>query len=159
MIPKLEYVINGVTKTHTFDPGKHSTFTQEWEAEELEYKNPFTRERRWKRWGYYYKATITYEGIEYLYLDLDIRDFFSKNVTSRKFYPDKDSKESYDVDVNDGLSMNDEHVAMAYSDVSIVLRGKNCYETPLNYPVGHWGDRSHSFLDLAAYTFAELSGA
>jgi hypothetical protein len=170
MIPKLVYVLNGIEKTHTFTLDGHSTFEQNWEAEEVEYKNPFTREKHWKRWGYYYKATIHYEALEYLTLDLDIRDFFNKNITSRKFYPSGDNpNEYYDVDVNDGISAGDAAVAMAYTDVDVVFRGTVCYPTPLNHPVGYWGDRRHSFrlsiapdndpLGLGDQTFAELSGA
>lgn len=169
MIPKLVYTLNGIEKTHTFSLDQHTSFHQEWEAEEVEYKNPFTREKHWKRWGYYYKATIHYDGIEYLVVDLNLRDFFNKNITSRKFYPNIDNpNEFYDVDVNDGISADDLSAGLAYTDVDILFRGTVSYPTPLNHAVGYAGDRRHTLRSsgppdndqwgLGNKTILELSG-
>ena len=169
MIPKLVYVLNGVEKTHTFNLDEHSTFHQDWTAEEFAWTNPFTKERGWKQFGFYYEATIHYDAMEYLLLDLNIADFFNKNITSRKFYPNTDNpNEFYLVQLTDGISTDDASIAQAYTDVDVKFRGTICYPTPLNHPVGYWGDRRYSFrfsgepdndpYGIGDYTFEEISG-
>lgn len=144
------------TREYIFDG--FATFHQEWEADENEYKNPFTREKKYKRWGYFYKAVISYDGIEYLELNFDFRNIFNVNATERKFYPNKDAAECYDVDINNGYAIDDMHKALAYSDVEIVFRGLKCFKTPMNHPVGYWGDRTHKFSEFFGMTFHALSG-
>ncbi len=134
-------------------------FNQGWEPEEYPFKNPFTKDRSWKKFGVYYKSTIGYESIPYLELNLNIRRFLGKNITDLYFYPNIDGPERYAVDVDSNIEENDDDTAMEYTDVEINFRGLVCVPTPLNQPIGYAGDRSHTIAQLASNTIAELSGA
>lgn len=157
MTPKLAYTLNDVAKSYTFSPAEFTLFLQEWEQDEVEYKNPFTGKKKRKQRGYYYKGTITYEAVDYLLLD-DLRDLFDVAIEDRKFYPNIDNaKEYYDVDVNDTISTEDSDVAEAARNLEITFRSKDRYDSPLNQPVGYWGDRRHTFDDYGDDIFSHYS--
>lgn len=156
MTPTLAYTLNGTAKTFTFSPEDFTLFTQDWEEDEIEYKNPFTGFKTRKRRGYYYKATIAYDAADYALLS-DMKDIFDVGVADMKFYPNSDNeKECFDVDVNDTLSTEDSDVAQSVKNLEITFRSKRRYQSPLNQPVGYWGDRRHSFNDYAGLTFADI---
>lgn len=150
MTPKLVYTLNGVTKTHVFSPDQYTTFNQGWESDEIEYKNPFTGKKEWKRRGYYYRAVFTIDGAEYELAE-NFRDLFNTSITDRKFYPNQDNdKEYYDVEVSESIEFDDDHAAMAILNLEITFRSKERYDTPFNYPLHYWGDRRHTFDELTA---------
>jgi hypothetical protein len=157
MTPELKYTLNGTAKTFTFSPGDFSLFTQDWEEDEIEFKNPFTGRKTRKRRGYYYKATITYDAADYALMN-DLKDLFDVAITDRKFYPNTDNeKECFDVDVNETISTEDSDVALAVKNLEITFRSKDRYDSPLNQPVGYWGDRRQTFDDYGDDLFSDFS--
>jgi hypothetical protein len=157
MTPKLAYTLNGVAKSYTFSPADFASFLQEWEQDEVEYKNPFTGLKTRKQRGYYYKATISYEAVDYVLLD-NLRDLFDVAITDRKFYPNiLNTTEYYDVDVNDTISTEDSDVAEAARNLEITFRSKERYDSPLNQPYGYWGDRHFTFDDYEDDLFSHFN--
>lgn len=146
MTPKLTYVLNGQTKTITFNPADYVSFQQEWEKDEIEFKHPFNGDKTRKNRGYYYKATIAFDAIPYDLID-DYRDLFNKATSTIMFYPNSQEIERYEVDVNELISAEDEHVALAYRNVELIFRSKQRFDSALNYPQVYWGARRTAFQD------------
>jgi hypothetical protein len=59
------------------------------------------------------------------------------------------------VDVNDAISSEDSDVAMAGKNLEITFRSKARFDSPLNQPVGYWGDRRTLFSDIEDNLFSE----
>jgi len=144
VIPQVVYTLNGVVQTIAFAPNEFTLLSQQWVRDEIIYKNPFTGDMTRKNRGYYYTATLTFDAIDYSVMDT-YRDLFNKSITDLKFYPNKDTAEYYDVDLNDEVDIDDDDVAMVYKNAAIIFRSKKRYDTPLNYPLGYWGDRRTLF--------------
>jgi hypothetical protein len=144
MIPQAVYTLNGTVKTIVFAPNEFTLFSQKWLRDEIVYKNPFTGAMTRKNRGYYYTGTLTFSAVDYDTL-ATYRDLFNSKITDVKLYPDKNSAEYYDVDMNDEVDSDDNDVAQAALNVALIFRSKNRYETPLNYPIGYWGDRHLTF--------------
>lgn len=157
MTSKVTYKIGNSSYEYVFEEFC-GNLRQGWEPEQYPLKNPFTKRRGLKKFGVYYNATVPYSSIPYLELNLNIRKFLGKDVTDIYFYPDKNSPERYEVDVSSNISFEDDAPALEYTDVEINFLGKVCFPTPLNHALGYAGDRSHTILQLANYTIAELSG-
>ncbi len=153
MTPKVVYTLNGVEKTVLLLPSDFTLMSQRWEKDYVEYKNPFTGDMKRKNRGYYYTATIQYEGVFYDLMNTTYRDLFNVKISDMKFFPNIDSQEHYDVDTNDTLEHDDNDVAMAYENFQLVFTSKKRYESPLNYPVGYWGARRTTFTDIGSTTF------
>lgn len=151
MTPKVTYVINAATEEIVFTPDQYSLFTQEWERDEIEYKHPFTGEKTRRLRGYYYKGTLAFDAAPYDLLE-SYRDLFSVATTDIRFFPNKDEKESYEVDANENISAEDSDAALAVKNFEIVFRSKKRFDSALNYPSTFWGARRLAFSDSPAMT-------
>ena len=152
MTPQVVYTLNGVVKTIVFELNEFTKFTPDWVRDEIIYKNPFTGDMTRKNRGYYYTATITFDGISYD-LTADYHDLFNAAISDIKFYPDKNGVEYFDVDSNEEINGDDNDAAQAYENFSIVFRSKQRYQTALDPGPGYWGNRTLRFMDTNGRTF------
>jgi len=152
VIPKVVYTLNGIEKEITFIPADYSEFLPEWIRDEVEYKNPFTGKKKWKKRGYYFRALITFEGLPYSQLD-DYVDIWNKAVDDLKFYPNRDVPEFFTVDSNEKFAYADSHTANAVLDFELEFRGKDRFDSPLSYGYDFWGDRRHTFTQEATEVY------
>jgi hypothetical protein len=156
MIPKVVYTLNGVSKTVVFNGDEFTNLHQAWERDEVEYKNPFTGDITRKCRGYYYTATLSFDGVVYDLMD-NYRDILNSTITDLTFFPNIDSSESYAVDANQTFEHDDADAAHAHLQFELVFRGKVRKETPLNYPVQYWGARHTTFAEIGMNTFEYYS--
>ncbi len=147
MTPKATYLLNGERKTVMFHPQAYTLFTPEWERDEIEYKHPFTGEKYRAVRGWYIKATIEFEGLEYDQLQNKYRDLFNIATEDIRFYPNADTQDFYRVDLNESLSMEDAHAFLAYHNFQLVFRGRDRFDSPLIYTSLYWGARKTVFVD------------
>jgi len=152
MTPKAVYTLNGVTKTIVFELNEFTKLSPDWMRDEVVYKNPFTGDLTRKLRGYYYTATIVFDGLPYDQL-VKYCHLFNKAVTDILFYPDQNGVEYFEVDSNEEISGDDNDVALALMNFSIIFRSKKRYDTALNPGPGYWGDRTLRFSDADGRTF------
>ncbi|MBP8975112.1 MAG: hypothetical protein KBG83_00190 [Bacteroidetes bacterium] len=156
MTPKVVYTLNGTTYTKIFELSDFTAMKQEWERDELEYKHPFTGKITRKCRGYYYKATLSFEGVPYDLMG-QYRDILYSKITDLKFYPNKDSAEYYAVDVNEKFEYDDSSSWLMFQNFELIFRGKDRFEHPLNYPQIYWGARATTFDDIGNKAFNEFA--
>ncbi len=155
MTPKVIYTLNDVDNEKVFAPEEYTSFSQKWVRDEIEYKHPFTGVITRKCRGYYYQATLTFEAVPYDAMVM-YRDILYTKVQNLRFFPNKDSVESYLVDVNAEFAYDDAHVYLAHQNFELVFRGKERFEHPLNYPQIYWGARRVTWNDIGSKSFEEI---